>query len=117
MSRSVIRAAVILVLCMTANTARADKVDADQLGRLMTLSAQFCETVKDHAVRGSTSDAQAHSTAQAQTDGLFRRFLALGGQVDLSISRRDFEGLSQDAYAAALTGDQQCRIKIFEDLS
>jgi hypothetical protein len=77
-------------------------------------AVSICDTVKE--AKGQKSDVQIQGDVTAQLNGLVDRLVGAGISGKGILSRSEFEGLTQDATAIALSRDQECRERLFNKM-
>jgi hypothetical protein len=109
--------AIIVSAASVSETASQPLTAADQLKLVSEYAHALCETVKEP--RGGKTASQLQADVQAKVPGLWKHF-DIGGGVKGSIDRETIEGLTQEATAAALAADRDCRkemvLKLWEKL-
>jgi hypothetical protein len=110
--------AIIVCVASASNTASQQLTASDQLNKAIDGAKALCETVKE--ARGGKTVGQLQADLQAKAPGFWKLF-DIGGGAKGSIDRETFEGLTQEATAAAVAADRDCRKemmpKLFEMLS
>jgi hypothetical protein len=104
----------IFVLGTQSIGTSAQALDAQQVGLIKDTAVSICNTVKD--VKGEKTDVQIQGEIKGQLSGLLGRLASAGASTTGSLSRTEFEGLTQDATGIALTGDRDCRERIFDKI-
>jgi hypothetical protein len=104
----------ILIWAATASAAISQQFTRDELNWLVERAHDLCDAVKE--ARGKKSGTQLEAGAEAKVGGLFGKLVDVGGGTTATISREQFEGLSQEATAAALEGDRKCRERMVTKL-
>jgi hypothetical protein len=99
-------ASVVAVLPATAQG-----LNSQQTTLFEHTAASICNTVKE--TKGQKSEEQIQGEVNANLGGFVGRIVNTGGSVKGSVSREEFDGLSQDATAAAQEGDRGCRERVF----
>ena len=92
----------------------AQALDGQQIGLIKDTAVSICNTVKD--IKGEKTDVQIQGEIKGQLSGLLGRLASAGASTTGSLSRTEFEGLTQDATGIALTGDRDCRERIFDKM-
>ena len=105
--------AVFLCAAGLAPVAALD-FNAEQLQLIQNTAASICNTVKDAA--GKKTDLAISGDVKAELNGLVGKVVNVGSTGKGSLSREEFEGLSRDATAEALKGDQGCRERVFNKM-
>jgi hypothetical protein len=75
---------------------------------------RFCNTVKD--TKGEKTDFQVQGEVPGQLSGLLGRLARALASGTGSLTD-EFAGLTQDATAIALTGDRECRERLFDKIT
>ena len=96
------------------SSALAQQLNSQQIQMIRDTAASICNTIKE--AKGQKSDVQIEGDVKAQLGGLVGKVVDLGGAGKGSLSREEFEGLSQVATAAALEGDRGCRERVFDKM-
>jgi len=91
----------IFVLGTQSIGTSAHALDTQQIGLIKDTAVSICNTVKD--VKGEKTDVQIQGEIKGQLSGLFGRLANAGASGTGSLSRTEFEGLTQDATGIALT--------------
>jgi hypothetical protein len=109
-------AACALTLGIELSAAHSAQLDPQQIGLIRDTAASICNTVKD--IKGEKTDAQIQGEVKGQLSGLLGKLSGTEGSASGTgtLSRDAFEGLTQDATAAGLTGDRDCRMKLFDKM-
>jgi hypothetical protein len=97
-----------------ASGATGQELNAPQIDLIKQTANDVCNTVKD--ARGQRNNQQIEGDVQAKLSGLPGKLIDLGGTAKGSISHEDFEGLTREATAIALTGDRECRERLFNKM-
>ena len=105
--RPVLGLPVALALAANISSAVAQQLNPAEIQIIRDTAASICNTVKE--AKGQKSDVQIEGDVKAQLGGLVGKLVDAGASGKGSLSREEFEGLSQDATAAALEGDRTCR--------
>jgi len=92
----------------------AQPLNAQQIQIIKDTAASICNTIKE--AKGKKSDFQIQGDIKAQLGGLVGKLADIGGSGRGSVTNEEFEGLSRDATAAALTGDRDCRERLFNKM-
>jgi hypothetical protein len=100
-----------LSLVVGSPFAHSAQLDPQQMGLIRDTATSICDTVK--AIKGEKTDVQIQGTVKGELNGLLGRLASAGASGNGTISRDEFEGLTQDATAIALTGDRDCREHLF----
>jgi hypothetical protein len=95
-------------------TLRAQQPTADQIQTIKETAASVCNTVNE--AKGRKSDSQIQGEVNAQMKNLLGKVFPVGGSAKGSLTNEQFEGLSQEATAAALEGDRGCRERVFDKM-
>ncbi len=104
----------LLVLGALSFGTSAHALDAQQVGLIKDTAVSICNTVK--AVKGEKTDVQIQGAVEGRLGGLLGRLASAGASGTGTLSRTEFEGLTQEATAIALTGDRDCRERIFDKM-
>jgi hypothetical protein len=92
-------------------SAASAQLDEQQMRSIRNTAASICNSVEEaRAAKGRTSNAQLQGDINAQLSGLLGK---IGSSAKGSLTREEFEGLSQDAFATAMAGDRDCRERVF----
>jgi hypothetical protein len=91
--------------------ASARELNKEQIQQIEYITATTCTTVKEQ--KGSATQEQLGANVNAKIGGVFGKIIPLGGGAQGSVSQQNYEGLSQDATAAALEGDRGCKERVF----
>lgn len=101
-----------LAVPLVSFAGHAAQLDDHQLQQIRDTAASVCNTVKE--ARSTKDDIQIQGDVKAELGGLARR---LGANAEVSgkgaINRSEFEGLTQEATAIALSDDRGCRERLF----
>lgn len=103
-----------LVFCMTSPTIGGEQLDAQQIAIIMQSATTICNTVRD--IKGEKTDVQVTGEVKGQLNSLLKKLADLGASGTGSLTRDEFEGLTQDATAVALIGDRECRERLFNKM-
>jgi hypothetical protein len=87
------------------------ELNKEQIQQIEYITATTCTTVKEQ--KGSATQEQLGANVNAKIGGVFGKIIPLGGGAQGSVSQQNYEGLSQDATAAALEGDRGCKERVF----
>jgi hypothetical protein len=104
----------VLTSGLIVPAAFAEQLNPQQIQIIQDTAASICDTIKE--VKGQKSNFQIQGDVKAQLGGLVGKLVDVGGTGKGSLTRDEFEGLSQDATAAALKGDQGCRERVFNKM-
>ena len=106
-------ASVVAFLCVTGApiTFGQQQINAQQIDLFKKTANDLCTTIKE--ARGRKNDIQIQGDVRAELNGLAGKLIGLGSRAAGSINQEDFEGLTRDATALALTGDRDCRERLF----
>ena len=108
-----VAAACVLTLGIELS-AHSAQLDPQQIGLIRDTAASICNTVKD--IKGERTDVQVQGEVKGQLSGLLGRLASAGASGTGTLSRDEFEGLSQDATAIAIAGDRECREHLFDKM-
>lgn len=89
----------------------AGGLDPEQIKLMRETAHSICTTVKEAI--GKKTTAEITGEVRAKLGGVLGKITDIGGSMAGSAGQESFEGLTQDATAEALRGDQQCRERIF----
>jgi hypothetical protein len=92
----------VSTLCTSASY--AEPFDAEQLTIIRDTAASICNTVKE--IKGEKTDGQIQGEVIDQLTGLVGRLGSSGVSGSGSLTRGEFEGLTQDATGLALPSDR-----------
>jgi hypothetical protein len=108
-----IAAACALTLATQLSAAQSAQLDPQQMTLIRDTAASICNTVKE--IKGEKTDAQIQGEVKGQLSGLLGKLSGAEASVSGTgaLSREAFEGLTQDATAISLSGDRDCRMKLF----
>jgi hypothetical protein len=109
-----IAAGFVLALGVQLSAAHSAELDPQQIGLIRDTAASICNTVKD--IKGERTDIQVQGEVKGQLSGLLGRLASAGASGAGTLSRDEFEGLSQDATAIAVAGDRECREHLFDKM-
>jgi hypothetical protein len=87
------------------------RLDPPQVGLIEAAAASICESVKDNA--GKAANAVIRATVMGELGGLLGKMADAGSTATGAMSHQEFEGLTQEATAIALTGETECRAQLF----
>jgi hypothetical protein len=90
------------------------QLNQQQIQIIKDTAASICNTVTE--ARGQKTDVQIQGDVAAKLGGLVGKVVDVGGSGKGSLTRDEFEGLSQDATAEALKGAQGCRERVFNKM-
>ncbi len=99
----------ISVFCF-AKVALSQTLNSQQMLIIRETAASICNTVE---AKGRKTETQLQGDVKAQLNGLIGKLVDVGASSRGSLSREEFEGLSREATAEALTGDRNCRERVF----
>ena len=94
--------------------ASAQQPNAQHIQLIRDTAALICNTVND--AKGQKSEAQIQGDVKAQLSGLAGKVAEAGGSGKGSLTREEFEGLSREATATALSDDRNCRERVFNKM-
>jgi tetratricopeptide (TPR) repeat protein len=77
-------------------------------------ATSICDTVKE--AKGQKTNVQIQGDVNAKLNGFLGKIADLGVSTKGSLTREEFDGLSQDATATALEGDRGCRERVFNKM-
>ncbi len=103
--------ALYIAFAFTAGAASAEPFNAQQIQTIRDTAASICTTIKE--ARGQKTDVQVQGEIGAQLNGLLGKIVSAGAQTKGTFNQNDFQGITQDATAAALQGDRECRERVF----
>lgn len=89
----------------------AQTLDEKQIALIRETAAIVCDTVKE--AKGSKTGVELQGEIEAKLSGFAKKLAGAGISGQGKFTNESFEGLSQEATAAALRGDQYCRERIF----
>jgi hypothetical protein len=92
----------------------AQQTNPQQMQIIRDTAASICDTVKE--ARGRKSEVHIQGDVKAELRGLAGKLFAVGGATGGTFTEEEFEGLSQDATAAAMQGDRDCRERVFHKM-
>lgn len=104
------------VICFTVSIDAQSQISAAQkeaLNEIRDFARSLCTSV---GASGRASEWRASAEGRAQVTGVVKRFADLGFKGATEISDKKWEGVLQADLASVLTGDAQCRLKVFEKL-
>lgn len=104
----------VLILGIELSAAHSAQLDPQQIGLIRDTAASICNTVKD--IKGERTDVQVQGEVKGQLSGLLGRLASAGASGTGTLSRDEFEGLTQDATAIAIAGDRECREHLFDKM-
>ena len=96
------------------SAATGQELNAPQIDLIKKTANDVCNTVKD--ARGQRNNQQIEGDVQAKLSGLPGKLINLGGATKGFINHEDFDGLTREATAIALTGDRECRERLFNKM-
>jgi hypothetical protein len=105
---------VALVWGLRVSAASAQQLSPEQFQLIKETAESICDTVKE--AKGKKSDVQIQGDVKAQLNGLIGKVVDVGASGKGSITRKEFEGLSQEATAIAMEVDRGCRERIFNKM-
>jgi hypothetical protein len=104
---------VILALALDISVVWA-QFNQDQTQIIKDTAASICNTVDE--LRGKETDINIQGDVTAKLQGILGKIANVGAGGAGSLSQSEFEGLTRDATAAALTQDQGCRERVFNKM-
>jgi hypothetical protein len=90
------------------------QLDAAQMKLINQTAQDICDTVKEQS--GKKTEVQLEGDVKAKLSGLAGKLADAGVSGKGTLHAQEFTGLSQEATADALKGDQKCREHIFDKL-
>jgi hypothetical protein len=96
------------------SSASSKQLEVQQLGLIRDTATSICNTVKDAS--GKSTNSQVQGEIKGELSGLFSRLATAGLSGTGSITNETFDGLTRDATAAALSGDRDCRERVFDKM-
>jgi hypothetical protein len=111
-----IAVACVLTLGVELSPASSAQLDPQQIALIRYTAASICNTVKD--IKGEKTYAQIQGEVKGQLSGLLGRLSGTEASASGTgvLGRDAFEGLTQDATAAGLAEDRECRMKLFDKM-
>lgn len=104
-----------LLLSLTfAKPAQAQIIDPEQILLIRETARDICQTVEN--ADGSQTTVEIEGNISTEINGLLRRLANLGIEGGGSISSEEFEGLSREATAEAMTDSLECRERLFNTM-
>lgn len=107
-------AVFVLTSAAELSAALSAQLDPQQIALIKDTAAWICNTVKD--IKGEKTDVQIQGEVEGQLSGLLGRLASAGASGTGSLTRDEFEGLTQDATGIALAGDRECRERLFDKM-
>ncbi len=108
-------AVLILTSAGGLSAASSAQLDPQQIALVKDTANSICNTVTE--IKGEKTDVQIQGEVKGQLSGVLGRLASAGASGTGSLSRDEFEGLTQDATGIALTGDRECRERLFDRLN
>jgi hypothetical protein len=103
-----------LVFCVPIVDARAASFDANEIQIIKDAAASICNSVKE--LKGDKTKIEIEGDVSAKLSGLVSKLADAGVSGKGSLSKEDFNGLTQDATAIAIEGDRQCRERLIDKM-
>jgi hypothetical protein len=99
-----------LLFCVNISAASSQQLNQQQLELIRATAKDICTTIRE--AKGRKSNSEIASDVKAQLTGLAGR-LDAGASERRQLSSEEYDGLSQEATAAALQDDRRCRERLF----
>lgn len=104
---------LVAVLISVAGHANAQQGLEQNLKLIRETAADICYTIEQ---RGQKTDVQLQGEVAAKLTGVFGKVADIGGGANGTLTREEFQGLSEEAVAAALEKSANCRERVFNKL-